>query len=209
LDAYASLYADARKWLRSGWVDYMVPQLYWSIDSRGQSFPVLLEWWEDQNIMKRHLWAGLNTGKVGEAWDASEVINQIKLTRQFGLDGQVHYNIGEFQGNPTLTRQLKAGLYAELALTPRTPWLDSTPPSAPDLKVFEESDVRAEWTPGEGEKPWQWLLQTRRKATWKSVLLPGATQTKVFSQGDPEVIAVRAVDRCGNLSPPVVIRLKP
>ncbi|MEO5580204.1 MAG: family 10 glycosylhydrolase, partial [Gemmatimonadaceae bacterium] len=30
-DAYAELYADSRKWLNEGWLDYFTPQLYWPI----------------------------------------------------------------------------------------------------------------------------------------------------------------------------------
>ncbi|HEU4417476.1 MAG TPA: family 10 glycosylhydrolase, partial [Planctomycetota bacterium] len=31
IDQYAQLYADVRKWLREGWLDYLTPQLYWPI----------------------------------------------------------------------------------------------------------------------------------------------------------------------------------
>ncbi len=41
-DAYAKLYADSRKWLRDGTVDYFSPQLYWPIEQTAQSYPVLL-----------------------------------------------------------------------------------------------------------------------------------------------------------------------
>ncbi|HLZ55262.1 MAG TPA: family 10 glycosylhydrolase, partial [Verrucomicrobiae bacterium] len=44
LDTYARLYADSRLWLASGWLDYLSPQLYWPVDQREQSFPVLLQW---------------------------------------------------------------------------------------------------------------------------------------------------------------------
>ena len=26
------MFADSRKWLQNGWLDYLAPQLYWSID---------------------------------------------------------------------------------------------------------------------------------------------------------------------------------
>jgi len=59
LDAYGSIYADSRLWLQRGWVDYFAPQLYWSIASTGQSFPALVDWWSQQNTLRRHLWPGL------------------------------------------------------------------------------------------------------------------------------------------------------
>jgi hypothetical protein len=36
LDAYASIYADSRKWLQQGWVDYFAPQLYWPSPRRSR-----------------------------------------------------------------------------------------------------------------------------------------------------------------------------
>src|SRR5262249_3700619 len=64
LDAYAELYADSRKWLMNGWVDYLAPQLYWPIEPPDQSFPVLLKWWTEQNPKGRHVWAGLDSTKA-------------------------------------------------------------------------------------------------------------------------------------------------
>jgi uncharacterized lipoprotein YddW (UPF0748 family) len=43
-NAYAELFADARKWLQDGTVDYLSPQLYWETARPGLSFPVLLDW---------------------------------------------------------------------------------------------------------------------------------------------------------------------
>jgi len=209
LDAYNSLYADAREWLRQGWVDYMVPQLYWSIDSTGQSFPVLLEWWEDQNLKHRHLWPGLNAVKVGDPWPVSEILKQVKLTRQFGLDGQVYYNIGEFQSNASFARQLKAGFYAKPALTPATPWLDSTPPPRPELALTDGERVRATWSSGEGERASRWVLQLQSGARWTTHLLPGDARSFDGIGATPGAIALRAVDRAGNLSEPAILPLGP
>ena len=59
-DAYNELFADSRKWLAEGWVDYLAPQLYWPIDQKAQSFPVLLRWWAEQNTRHRNLFPGVN-----------------------------------------------------------------------------------------------------------------------------------------------------
>src|SRR5204862_4855074 len=58
LDTFAQIYADSRKWLGGGWVDYFVPQLYWSIEAKEQSYSVLLKWWTEQNPKQRHIWPG-------------------------------------------------------------------------------------------------------------------------------------------------------
>ncbi len=85
-DAYAALYADSRKWLANGWVDYFAPQLYWAIEPPDQSFPVLLRWWAEQNTKGRTTLPGMDSTKVGRSesrrgWQPQEIVNQIRLTR--------------------------------------------------------------------------------------------------------------------------------
>ncbi|MBW3623684.1 MAG: family 10 glycosylhydrolase, partial [Armatimonadetes bacterium] len=84
-DAYEQLYADSRLWLEKGWLDYFTPQLYWKIETTGQSYPVLLNWWAEQNPQGRHLWPGNYTGRVGGAapndWPPEEIVYQVKATR--------------------------------------------------------------------------------------------------------------------------------
>jgi uncharacterized lipoprotein YddW (UPF0748 family) len=81
-DAYDKLYADARKWLREGWLDYFVPQLYWPIAQTAQSYPTLLKWWMDENVMARHMWPGHNASRAaGTVWPPDELLEQVRLTR--------------------------------------------------------------------------------------------------------------------------------
>ncbi|HWL40671.1 MAG TPA: family 10 glycosylhydrolase, partial [Gemmatimonadaceae bacterium] len=42
LDQYATLYADAKKWEQEGWLDYLTPQIYWQVESKGQPYAKLL-----------------------------------------------------------------------------------------------------------------------------------------------------------------------
>src|ERR1041385_646969 len=76
-DAYVKLYADSRKWLANGWVDYFSPQLYWPIAPRELSFPALLQWWAAQNSRGRHLWPGIAAFKADQ-WEPAELENQIR-----------------------------------------------------------------------------------------------------------------------------------
>ena len=45
LEAYSSLYCDALAWARDGYVDYLVPQLYWSFATSAAPFDNLARWW--------------------------------------------------------------------------------------------------------------------------------------------------------------------
>ncbi|NDC64745.1 MAG: hypothetical protein EBZ59_12360, partial [Planctomycetia bacterium] len=83
-DAYAQLYADARRWWREGWVDYLAPQLYWPTTKAEQAYPVLLEWWASENARGRHLWPGNFTSRAGAtgsgAFPVDELLAQIRVT---------------------------------------------------------------------------------------------------------------------------------
>lgn len=47
LDPYTQLYADAKLWVEAGWMDFLIPQLYWQIHPPAQSYSTLLQWWCD------------------------------------------------------------------------------------------------------------------------------------------------------------------
>jgi len=119
LDAYSSLYADSRKWLASGWVDYLAPQLYWPIELKQQSFPALLNWWAAQNVAGRILVAGLNTVDVGTKWSSDEILQQIGIARhEPGVSGHVHYSMMALMRNDALASQLLRTVYTEPSLVP-------------------------------------------------------------------------------------------
>jgi uncharacterized lipoprotein YddW (UPF0748 family) len=99
-DAYEQIYADSRKWLVDGDLDYLVPQLYWPIARVDVSFPVLLDWWARQNPLGRGLYAGLIPDRVTlgpdprAGWPPEEILGQIYITRaQRGAHGHVHFRI--------------------------------------------------------------------------------------------------------------------
>lgn len=103
-DAFEQIYADSRKWLMEGNLDYFVPQLYWPISRTDVSFPVLLNWWAEQNPMGRDLYAGLIPGNVNHdvrgpqnrsGWHPNEILGQIYVTRGHpGSNGHVHFRMG-------------------------------------------------------------------------------------------------------------------
>jgi hypothetical protein len=62
--------------------------------------------------------------------------------------------------------------------------------------------------PGGSGKAWLWLLQTRTGGEWAKEILPAAKTSRVWSSAHPEVVAVSAVSRNGELSAPSVLQAR-
>jgi uncharacterized lipoprotein YddW (UPF0748 family) len=216
LDQYATLYADARKWQREGWLDYLTPQLYWQVESKGQSYPRLLEWWAGQNMERRHLWPGNFTSKVRrrpnvaetrDAWSAEELIRQIGVTRaQPGATGNIHFSMKALmQNNDGIAEKLKNGLYAEAALVPESNWLGRQMPPKPEASAHRSgSGLVVDMKERGGESPWQWLVRVRTAAGWNTAIVPGHQDRHVIPLADGEeakAVTVAAVTRLSRIGP--------
>lgn len=47
VQTYDDLYADTRRWVREGWIDYIVPQVYWNIGFAAADYAKLVPWWAE------------------------------------------------------------------------------------------------------------------------------------------------------------------
>ncbi|MFC8078842.1 glycoside hydrolase family 10 protein [Streptomyces sp. NPDC057307] len=45
VQTYDDLYADTRKWVKEGWIDYITPQVYWNIGFAAADYAKLVPWW--------------------------------------------------------------------------------------------------------------------------------------------------------------------
>jgi len=211
-DAFAKLYADSRKWLASGWVDYFAPQLYWAIDDTEHSYSALLKWWAQQNSKSRLLVPGLDSTKTRGKWNPNEIVRQISFARkQHGAAGHIHWNMKSLMNNSTLADVLQSELYAQPALMPATPWLDNTRPSRPRLTLQNTNSISTAtfiWHSTSPDRIFVWLLQTRSGAKWITEVLPGKTCCHTLQGPNPDVVAVTAIDRNGNASLPASLELR-
>jgi uncharacterized lipoprotein YddW (UPF0748 family) len=204
LDAFAQLYADARLWMHEGWGDYFTPQLYWSIAPAKQSFPVLLKWWAAENKARRHMWPGISSARVGPERPATEMVNQIALTREtLGADpGHIHWSLKALKNNVGGVADLMKGTsYRDRALVPASPWLGQGAPAAPRVaRDGEEISIKAEKTAG---LRW-WAVQEKVGDTWRLRVVP-STATQIKRTEGATAVAVRAVDVVGNASAPATL----
>lgn len=47
VQTYDDLYADTRGWVKKGWLDYIVPQVYWNIGFAAADYAKLVPWWNE------------------------------------------------------------------------------------------------------------------------------------------------------------------
>src|SRR5690606_1746006 len=92
---YRQLYADARKWTKEGWIDYINPQIYFPFNYRAAAFEILLDWWSKHSY-GRHLYIGQAAYRAterGPGWrDINQLPRQVKSLRQNSqIQGSVYF----------------------------------------------------------------------------------------------------------------------
>lgn len=86
LQSYDDIHADTRKWVREGWIDYIVPQLYWNIGLSVADYAKLVPWWAQVAKGSRtRLYLGEALYRAGDpaqpaAWqDPAELSDHLEL----------------------------------------------------------------------------------------------------------------------------------
>lgn len=108
VQTYDDLYADTRKWIREGWIDHIVPQLYWNIGLPAADYAKLLPWWD---AVVRDTGVGLYIGealyKAGDpaqpaAWqDPGELSRHLELARRYpSVGGHCFFSAKEVAADP-------------------------------------------------------------------------------------------------------------
>ncbi|MFF5252060.1 glycoside hydrolase family 10 protein [Streptomyces leeuwenhoekii] len=90
VQTYDDLYADTRTWVREGWIDYVVPQLYWNIGLPAADYAELVSWWAGvAQGSPTKLYVGEALYKAGDpaqpaAWqDAAELSRHLTLAKEY------------------------------------------------------------------------------------------------------------------------------
>lgn len=64
LSCYDDLYADVLLWIRNGWIDYCVPQLYWPDGHKNADYTTLLKWWSKYTLAPCKLYVGQDVSRT-------------------------------------------------------------------------------------------------------------------------------------------------
>jgi len=157
---YDGLYADVLKWQREGWIDYLMPQLYWRESHPAVGFSTLAYWWNDYGY-GRHMYVGLAPYRMNRKSEHKEwrkekyLLEQIELIRRLdGLHGFGYFSSKHFFRDDLtrLNKKLQKKYCSTPALVPTMPWIDSEAPLPPsnlriegNSLVWEASESADEW----------------------------------------------------------------
>lgn len=121
---YDDLFADVLLWMKNDWIDYLVPQLYWSMEHRLASYRILADWWAN-NSYGTHVYIGNGPYKIREdsdtAWkNPGELNTQVNYTRTLP---QIHGNAffsakSLYSKNQDIAGLLRKDVYNEPTLPP-------------------------------------------------------------------------------------------
>jgi uncharacterized lipoprotein YddW (UPF0748 family) len=150
-DAYAEIYADSKKWLENGWLDYLAPQLYWPIARPDQSYPVLLDWWLAQNPKHRHIWPGLATYRISDTSGAAHSERRghagDRAHASGGAEGCRSHSLqhdGAHARARTASCRSSPRSIASRRCRPASPWLGAKAPGRP-IAALERDPATNEW----------------------------------------------------------------
>ncbi|PZG19044.1 family 10 glycosylhydrolase [Nonomuraea aridisoli] len=155
LQSYDAIYADSRRWVKEGWVDYLAPQIYWHIGFSTAAYEVLTAWWSDvvsgtgvQLVIGQ---AAYRAGASGEAaaWqDPAELSDHLTDNRRHPeIVGDVFFSAKDVRADRigAITR-LANTHYTRPALPPARG--SGAAPAAPSITsaVRASNGVQLSWT---------------------------------------------------------------
>jgi len=152
-DSYYGLYADSKKWVQKGWVDYINPQIYWSFETKAAPYDKLVDWWS-KNSFGRNLYIGQGAYRINATNDlswksATQFSRQLNYNRaNSNVQGSVYFSSKSLTKNPLgIADTLAKKYYRTLSLPPVMPWLDALAPNRPDGLAAIENDfgIQLNW----------------------------------------------------------------
>lgn len=139
---YNNLYADVVKWSQEGWVDVIIPQLYFATGSAASSFNQRLYWWS-QFTYKNALMIGYGLYKFGDPTAGDKFQTSDDLKSQFDyaaskpkVQGSILYSAKSLLDNKVNIMDVIKKVYSRPALPPFLGRTTVAAPSIPaDVKI--------------------------------------------------------------------------
>ena len=135
--SYREIYCDSVEWIKKGTVDYICPQLYWSIGYEIADFEVLVNWWQQVvSTSDVALYIGIGAYRAAEAQPGDVWYGTEELQRQLTLlddsidiQGEVFFSYSSLQNVDGCATMLSQHYASD----------ESTPDTTPETSVQQSS----------------------------------------------------------------------
>ncbi|MDR2118989.1 MAG: family 10 glycosylhydrolase [Tannerellaceae bacterium] len=162
LQNYDDLYADVLLWLKQGWIDYNIPQLYWNIGYPAADYATLVRWWNG-HAYDRHLYIGQD---IDRTMKANQLADKLQYPKQLThIRGNCFWPANEIlRNNKGVADSLAFHYHRYPALLPAYTHLQSRPPEEVTNLQAEHTSlgVRLHWhtatKPGKGQPPHYFVI---------------------------------------------------
>lgn len=168
--SYYDDYADSKRWVKEGLVDWIIPQVYWNIGHSAADFEAVSKWWASvvsgtdvKLCIGQGVYNASDETKTDGVWYGQKGIEELKkqnkMIKSFGnYGGYVHYRLGSLLKSSALGEyalNLNNATMAEGVAnqnsgnqgTPETPPLNKdeavTPPQTSEEQVKDENKENA------------------------------------------------------------------
>ena len=135
LQNYDDLYADILFWVEKGWVDYLVPQIYWEIGHKAADYETLIRWWA-KHASARPLFIGQDVMRTVKNVDLDNRLQhqlpaKMKLQRSLPtVEGSCQWYAAAVVENPgNYCTLLEKQYHRYPALIPTSPFMDDKAPA--------------------------------------------------------------------------------
>ena len=137
LQNYDDLYADVVRWVKEGWIDYNMPQIYWEIGHAAADYITLIKWW-NKNAYNRPLYIGQD---VARTMKADQLTRKMLYERSLSkVSGNCFWPANELLwNNKGVADSLKRHYHRYPALIPAYTHLHNRAPQ-------EVKKLKTEWT---------------------------------------------------------------
>jgi len=115
-ESYNSVYADTRRWAAEGWIDYIAPQIYWSVGQTGSDYKIISDWWCDVvKNSKTKLYIGMadykcvGVNQSNPFYNGNEIKKQMEMNASNSIvKGEVHFAYNSIKKVPELKNKIVA-----------------------------------------------------------------------------------------------------
>ncbi len=119
---YDDLYADIVLWLKSNWIDYVAPQIYWEFEQKNAPYQAVLDWWSTHTYGKNcYIGLGIYKANSNAFWkDKTQLPRQIEALRNTpNIQGMIFFSSKSFNNNPNgWSDSLRLNYFATPVKTP-------------------------------------------------------------------------------------------